>query len=137
MNAQELARHTHEQEVHRLLVQNERLRKRMQEAYELAREIGEVNLRLATELETLRAAKEYTPRQPRPDDVLPLPWLRQWREEKAILQGQLARMAGLYQKDVSWIERGKRMAYRTTAEKLAAALGITLDELLAGPGGEK
>ena len=135
MNANEFALLARDQERTKLLTMIEHLKKQRDGWHDLARQLCEEKEVLAVELETLRAAKEVTPRAPRPDDVLPLPHLLAWREKQGILQGQLARAAGLYQKDVSLIERGKRMAYRSTAEKLAKVLKITMEELLAGPGG--
>ncbi len=136
MNASEFAAHTHEQEIHRLLVLVEKLRAQRDNWHEMARQLCQQKDALANELEALKAAHLSTPREPRPDDLLPLPWLREWREHQGILQGELARAAGVWQKDLSWLERGKRLAYRATAEKLAVALGITLEELLTRPGGE-
>lgn len=116
-----------------LRAENERLKRRMHELYELARNLAEDNGQLRNQLEELSAAEERASEAPGDDDTFALPHLRAWREVKGFQQGEFARSAGLWQKDISQIEHGKRRAYRSTAEKLATALGITFEELLGGP----
>src|SRR5262249_50277435 len=59
--------------------------------------------------------------------------LREWREKRALSQDELAAAAGTSKGYLSDLERGKRPFNERIAAKLAAALGITLAELFAGP----
>jgi transcriptional regulator with XRE-family HTH domain len=60
--------------------------------------------------------------------------LRELRTGKGISQETLAESAGLHRTYVSSVERGERNVTLTTIEKLAAALGVPMTELIpSGP----
>ena len=63
----------------------------------------------------------------------PLPHLRAWRLHRGLTQDQLAERAGVQQSTVYRLEVLGLSAHRPTLRVLADALGITADELLAGP----
>jgi transcriptional regulator with XRE-family HTH domain len=56
--------------------------------------------------------------------------LRQVRERKDLSQEKLAELAGLHRTYVSSVERGKRNISIVNVAKLAAALGVTMAELM-------
>lgn len=56
--------------------------------------------------------------------------LRERREAAGISQEQLADRAGLHRTYVSLIERGKRTASIEVVRKVAAALGVSMTELI-------
>jgi transcriptional regulator with XRE-family HTH domain len=56
--------------------------------------------------------------------------LRKLRTNKGISQETLAELAGLHRTYISSVERGERNVTITTIEKLAAALGVTMAELM-------
>lgn len=56
--------------------------------------------------------------------------LREVRREKGISQERLAELADLHRTYVSSVERGERNVTITTIEKLAAALGVPMTELM-------
>ncbi|MDA8186647.1 MAG: helix-turn-helix transcriptional regulator [Dehalococcoidales bacterium] len=60
--------------------------------------------------------------------------LRRFREARQLTQGQLAHKAGITQSHISQMESGKRPnATLATVGKLAAALGVSIDDLLIHP----
>lgn len=59
--------------------------------------------------------------------------LREWREKRGLSQDELAAAAGTSKGYLSDLERGKRPFNERIAAKLAAALGIALPDLFAGP----
>jgi transcriptional regulator with XRE-family HTH domain len=56
--------------------------------------------------------------------------LREVREEADISQEKLAELAGLHRTYVSSVERGKNNISLVNIERLAAALGVTMGELM-------
>lgn len=58
--------------------------------------------------------------------------VRSAREAQGISQEDLASRAGLHRTYVSMIERGRRTASIAVVEKLAAALGTTMGDLVRG-----
>jgi DNA-binding XRE family transcriptional regulator len=55
--------------------------------------------------------------------------IRVWREHRGLTTHALAERAGLAQAYVSQIETGKRSGSLDTLTRLAAALGVTVDDL--------
>ena len=55
--------------------------------------------------------------------------IRDIREERKLTQEELAERAGLPRQHVSDLERGVMRPRIDTAQKLAAALGVTVDDL--------
>lgn len=66
-------------------------------------------------------------------DVLRLPHLRAWRERKGLTLRELAALAGVDKMTLQGLETKEREARASTRRKIAAALGITHEELLDGP----
>ena len=62
-------------------------------------------------------------------EAQPLTWLRLAREAKGWTQAELADEAGVNQVQVSRLERGIRQPQLRTAQKLADALGTSVDRL--------
>ena len=60
---------------------------------------------------------------------LRLPGLKHWRSRRGLGQVELAERAGTNQRQISRIERGQRGCNRSTAQKLAEALGVELQDL--------
>ncbi len=58
-----------------------------------------------------------------------VPYLRAWREERALQQDELGKLAGLTATTVSRLEHGAT-ARLSTIGKLAKALGVTREQLL-------
>ena len=56
--------------------------------------------------------------------------LRSIRQERGISQEKLAELADLHRTYVSSIERGERNVSLVNIERLAAALGVTMAELM-------
>lgn len=56
--------------------------------------------------------------------------LKEHRERAGMSQAQVARSAGLNERTIRLVEQGKRVPKIATARALAAALGITVDELV-------
>jgi transcriptional regulator with XRE-family HTH domain len=56
--------------------------------------------------------------------------LREVREKAGISQEKLAELAGLHRTYVSSVERGKRNISLQNIERLAAALGVSMKELM-------
>ena len=56
--------------------------------------------------------------------------LRAVRQQRGISQEKLAELAGLHRTYVSSIERGERNVSLVNIERLAAALGVTMAELM-------
>ena len=56
--------------------------------------------------------------------------IRLWREHRGLTQVQLAEKAGMHRVNLVKIEGGVRGASVPTLMKLAAALGVTLDDLV-------
>ena len=56
--------------------------------------------------------------------------LRAVRQERGISQEKLAELAGLHRTYVSSIERGERNVSLVNIERLAAALGVAMAELM-------
>lgn len=52
------------------------------------------------------------------------------RNNLKLSQAELAKQCGVTQQFIQLLERGKRSPSIKTAEKLAAVLGVTLDELV-------
>jgi ribosome-binding protein aMBF1 (putative translation factor) len=52
-----------------------------------------------------------------------------WREHLGLTQAEVAARAGMTQSALSQIESGEHKARKATRKKLAAALGITLEQL--------
>ena len=59
--------------------------------------------------------------------------LQYWRERRFLSIRGLAERAGVKPNTISDIEKGKRTMRRETAEKLAKALEISLDDLAEEP----
>jgi DNA-binding XRE family transcriptional regulator len=57
--------------------------------------------------------------------------LRVWREYRGLTQTQLAEMAGVTQAMVTMIETGRRKGQTSTLKRLADALGVDVDDLVA------
>lgn len=70
----------------------------------------------------------------------PLPHLRAWRMHKLLGQGELAEVSGLARATITRAEQGDTIVSFANIRKLAAALGISTDDLLhrepAGAGEE-
>lgn len=58
--------------------------------------------------------------------------LRVWREHRGLSQSALARMAGTSRVQIIDIEAGRRTGSVHTLRRLADALGIGLDDIVAG-----
>lgn len=58
-----------------------------------------------------------------------LPYLRAWREQRIMTQGELAERAGITSATISRIENGAGAKLRTIA-RLADALGISREQLI-------
>lgn len=58
--------------------------------------------------------------------------LRRVRRDRGLSQEALADLAGIHRTEVSLLERGGRDPEMGTMLKLAATLGVSLDELAAG-----
>jgi transcriptional regulator with XRE-family HTH domain len=56
-------------------------------------------------------------------------WLRELREGQVITQRELAALAGVSNKTISDIEKGKTRPHPATLRRLAAALGVNPREL--------
>jgi transcriptional regulator with XRE-family HTH domain len=59
--------------------------------------------------------------------------LKRLRTERDMTQTELAAQAGIRESDVIRYERGNNMPRVETAVKLAAALGVTVDDLIGNP----
>jgi DNA-binding XRE family transcriptional regulator len=62
-----------------------------------------------------------------------LPGLRAAREGKFLTQLELAELVGLNRSTISELEAGVRNAHLRTVRRLAAALGVAPQELVAAP----
>lgn len=60
--------------------------------------------------------------------------LRELRRQSGVSQEKLADLAGLHRTYVSSIERGERNVSLVNIERLAAALGVTMAELMPDKG---
>ena len=60
----------------------------------------------------------------------PLPHLRAWRMHKLLAQGELAEVSGLARATITRAEQGNMIVSFANIRKLAAALGISADDLL-------
>jgi transcriptional regulator with XRE-family HTH domain len=58
--------------------------------------------------------------------------VRYWRKRRALTQGQLASAAGVTLSTITRIERGLNRPQPTTIHKLAAALDVSVEEILCG-----
>ena len=56
------------------------------------------------------------------------------RRNKKLSQEELARLCGVTQQHIHWIETGQKSPSLKVAAKLAAALGVTIDELIGKAG---
>ncbi len=61
---------------------------------------------------------------------VPLPHLRAWRERAALAQAELAEAAGVSRPTVARAETGHHVVAWPNIRKLAAALGVTADQLV-------
>ena len=59
--------------------------------------------------------------------------LREWRLAKVMTQEELAQRSGVTETTISRIESSRSEARISTVRKLAEALGISPQELIAGP----
>jgi DNA-binding XRE family transcriptional regulator len=66
---------------------------------------------------------------------LKLPSLRLWRSRRGWTQGELSSVAGVRQDTISKVEVGRQGCQLATAQKLAEALEVDLEELQAAPKG--
>ncbi len=57
--------------------------------------------------------------------------IREFRKKKELRQTDLARMVGIFQSELSEIERGIRKPSVYLAKKIAKALGVSLDDLFS------
>ena len=55
--------------------------------------------------------------------------IREFRKRKGLRQIDLAKMVGIFQSELSEIERGIRKPNIYLAKKIAKALGVSLDDL--------
>jgi len=55
--------------------------------------------------------------------------IREFRKKKGLRQTDLARLVGIFQSELSEIERGVRKPSVYLAKKIAKALGVSLDDL--------
>lgn len=60
----------------------------------------------------------------------PLPYLRAWRGKRLMGQVELAEASGLARATIARAEKGDEAVNYSNIRKIAAALGITTDELL-------
>jgi transcriptional regulator with XRE-family HTH domain len=63
--------------------------------------------------------------------------LRALRQKAGLTQAQLAERAGMHLHGISKLEQGDREPSLATAAKLAAALGLTVDDLLQAAAGSE
>ena len=75
------------------------------------------------------------PTTPEGSGGLRLPSLRLWRSRRGWTQGELASVAGLDQQAISKLEVGRRGCRLPTAQRLAEALEVDIEELQAAPEG--
>ncbi len=66
-----------------------------------------------------------------------LPRLRECRERAFLTQADLAKKSGVAETTINRIENGRHGARISTARKLASALGVTPQELIAAPESEQ
>jgi DNA-binding XRE family transcriptional regulator len=59
------------------------------------------------------------------------PMVRAWREHLGLTQARVAERAGMAQAAIARIERGESMPRAATLTKLAAAMGLTVEQLAA------
>ncbi|NMP23794.1 helix-turn-helix domain-containing protein [Sulfobacillus harzensis] len=57
--------------------------------------------------------------------------LKAWRERRGLSQADLGRLAGYSDAFISMLERGKKYGSLDTLERLATALNVNTDQLLA------
>jgi transcriptional regulator with XRE-family HTH domain len=62
-----------------------------------------------------------------------LPSLRVYRQAAGLTMAELARRAKLTPQTIMRLERGETTAQRATLRKLARALGVTAEQLMAEP----
>ena len=55
--------------------------------------------------------------------------IREFRKRRGLRQTDLARLVGIFQSELSEIERGLRKPSVYLAKKIAKALGVSLDDL--------
>lgn len=79
-----------------------------------------------------RPLDRTTARQSEPEMFVALPGLRESREHARLTRQQLARLANASTDTIRSVEEGRRMAYLATAQRIADALGVTLDTLTGG-----
>lgn len=68
---------------------------------------------------------------------VPLPHLRELRQERGLSQRELGEVAGVSSGTVYRLENGLRGAYPGTVRKLAVALGVTPGELVCRESSEQ
>jgi len=57
--------------------------------------------------------------------------IREFRKKRGLRQTDLAKMVGIFQSELSEIERGIRKPSVYLAKKIAKALGVSLDDLFS------
>ena len=57
--------------------------------------------------------------------------IREFRKKRGLRQTDLARLVGIFQSELSEIERGIRKPSVYLAKKVAKALGVSLDDLFS------
>lgn len=65
-----------------------------------------------------------------------IPHLKAWRMRRFLAQAELATRAGVGKSTVTRAERGDTVVSFANIRKIAAALGVTPEELLAAPSAE-
>jgi transcriptional regulator with XRE-family HTH domain len=66
---------------------------------------------------------------PAPTALYKIPHLAEWRIYRRLTQGQLAEKVGIHRTSIAALEAGNTARIKTV-DKLAEALGITVDQLL-------
>jgi transcriptional regulator with XRE-family HTH domain len=64
----------------------------------------------------------------------PVPHLRRLREARYLSQAELARRSGIGRDTINRLEKGDREAEPPTIERLAAALGVGMADLIGSSG---
>lgn len=64
---------------------------------------------------------------------LPLPYLKAWRVKRLMAQAEVAEKSGMSRSAITRAEQGDAAVNYANIRKIAAALGISTDELLRAP----